>query len=62
MNGKLKFKKVYKAPGYPVDPKAEEARHIESYVNAMTGASVLPWRARQYDYESLNRWLQEALN
>lgn len=57
---KLKFKKVYSGPGYPIDPQLEKARGIEAYVNIMTLESARPSRA--YDYASLNRWLAEQLN
>jgi hypothetical protein len=57
---KKKFFKVYKAPGYPVEPKAEQSRALWSFVNE--NGSPLPDPRNTLDFDRLNKWLLTCLN
>lgn len=54
---RFKFRKVYKAPGYPVDPKMEEARALDAYVNAFS-----PQPHGVFDRSALDNWLVQNIN
>lgn len=51
------FKKVYKGPGYPVDPRNERARALEGYVNAFALQ-----KGGVFDHRPLRAWLNENVN
>lgn len=53
----LKFLKVYRAPGYPVDPRNCKARAMDAYVNAFS-----PQPAGVLDRRPLDAWLCENMN
>lgn len=52
-----KFLRVYKGPGYPVDPRLETGRCLDAWVNAFT-----PGPSRTYDFGSIRHWLLEKGN
>lgn len=55
---RLKFRKVYKAPGYPVDPRLVAARALDAWVNfsPQSGAHQV------FDWEGFRRWLSDTTN
>ncbi len=52
-----KFRKVYSAPGYPIDPRSAKARSLDSYVNAFA-----PQPSNTFDRRPLNAWLVANMN
>lgn len=59
---KLKFRRIYSGPGYPIDPKLEDLRTCDAFVNSVADMrhELLP--PRTYCHEAMNRWLMNQLN
>lgn len=50
------FRKVYRAPGYPTDPRNDKAHALES------GMNLIKQPIRTVDYRPLREWLAKGIN
>lgn len=55
-HSRVVFRKVYKGPGYPIDPRNEAARALEK------GMNLIPQVPYAVDYRPLRDYLVEAIN
>jgi hypothetical protein len=52
-----KWLRVYKAPGYPTEPRLDAARALDGFLQPFA-----PNSPRTYDFEALARWIHGYSN
>lgn len=62
MKRKLKYLKVYVGPAYPVDPKKQEVRNLDLWINSIERTLKYSRTGREIQYDRLNQYQFKRLN